>query len=273
MTTYDQGKQIKYIQTLYVDKASQGLKDFMSARNYTPDMWAREFKKYPKFWKSVRPKTLQVISKKNEINKVMQKFRQLYPPFKQPEIYFTIGGLRSGGTTSNGKILVGTELAAADSNVDGSELNGLLKKEDPGIIQLIAHESVHTQQTDDSENLFLLSKCLREGSCDFIAELLIGALYTSPYLSYGRAHEQEIFERFKKDMYTTNASNWLYNSGSAPTGQGDLGYFMGYVICKYYYSNAKDKTKALADIISIDYTGNEASQKFYEKTGYATKIK
>ncbi len=36
-------------------------------------------------------------------------------------------------------------------------------------------------------------------------------------------------------------------------GKADLGYFMGYAICKTYYKNAKNKTKALKEIAELDY--------------------
>lgn len=97
--------------------------------------------------------------------------------------------------------------------------------------------------------------------------------YTAPYLTYGAAHEKEIFKQFTQEIDSANYSNWLYNGMSKPSGQADLGYFMGYTICKYHYQNAADKTKALAEIIELDYTSNEAVRAFYRKTGYAKKKK
>jgi hypothetical protein len=43
-----------------------------------------------------------------------------------------------------------------------------------GVIFLTAHELVHTQQNLKSTATNLLGLCLKEGSADFIAELLIG---------------------------------------------------------------------------------------------------
>ncbi len=147
-------------------------------------------------------------------------------------------------------------------------------KNNSGIAQLVAHEAVHTQQKEDCKDIFLLGKCLGEGSCDFIAELLLnGQPYNFPYLTYGKSHEKELYNKFKEDMNKTDESDWLYNGTNAKNGQEDLGYFMGYAICKYYYETAKNKAQAIAGIVDIDYSSNELAQKFYDKTKYADKMK
>jgi hypothetical protein len=35
----------------------------------------------------------------------------LYPELREAKMYFTVGGLNSGGTTVNNMILIGTEIA------------------------------------------------------------------------------------------------------------------------------------------------------------------
>lgn len=276
LTTNQKEKQVKFVQTLYIDKASQGLKDFINARNFTADEWVKDITQVPKFWKSIRPKTLDIMNHKQEINAVMARFKQIYPAFKQPDIYFTMGCLRTGGTTTRGKILIAAEMTG-DSTTDSSELPEWYKKRfknNSGIAQLVAHEAVHTQQKEDCKDIFLLGKCLGEGSCDFIAELLLnGQPYNFPYLTYGKSHEKELYNKFKEDMNKTDESDWLYNGTNAKNGQEDLGYFMGYAICKYYYETAKNKAQAIAGIVDIDYSSNELAQKFYDKTKYADKMK
>src|SRR6476660_3762951 len=60
LTTTDSLKQLHYIQSLYVDKGTIGLKAFMEARDYTSGMWVRQIRSYPRFWNSIRPNTLSV---------------------------------------------------------------------------------------------------------------------------------------------------------------------------------------------------------------------
>jgi len=260
-STTDSSKQVQFIRALYMDKASDGLKDFMVSRQHSAQRHLRNIQKYPKFWSSLRPHTLQIKSYTPDIEKIMKRFKVLYPGFKQPGIYFTIGCLNSGGTTSPDKILIGSEIAASDGTVDASELNEWLQsvfKNNINVVSMVAHEAGHTQQkggdAEDDGKSNLLGYCIREGACDFIAELLLRKPVVSPYMIYGKAHERTLWNSFKKEMNGQDTRNWLYNGSDAPGGHADLGYFMGYVICKSYYKNSPDKKQALKEIIELNYT-------------------
>lgn len=120
--TNDKILQTKIIQELYLDKATIGLKDFMIAREHSAKRHLENILKYPKFWVSVRPKTLEINSFKGEIEKIMLRFKKLYSNFKQPDVYFTIGCLNSGRTITKDKILIGSEIACSSKTTDSFEL-------------------------------------------------------------------------------------------------------------------------------------------------------
>jgi hypothetical protein len=272
-TTKDSVKQLHFIQTLYIDKGTQGLKAFMEARDYTAELWIKLINKYPKFWNSIRPNTLTVKSKAKEIEKSIQQLRTLYPNLKEAKMYFTVGGLRSGGTTMKDMVLIGAEIATGNATTDVSEfpdkwLAGVFKNQQTdNIIPLNIHEYVHTQQTGEAQTL--LGQAIREGACDFITELVMDKPLATTYLLYGREHENELKEQFKQDMFTTAYSNWLYNGSSART-VADLGYFMGYSICKAYYTRATNKKQAIKDIIELDYTDSTVVENFLKQSHYFT---
>ena len=73
-------------------------------------------------------------------------------------------------------------------------------------------------------------------------------------------------------MYGQETKKWLYNGNDAPCGNADLGYFMGYTICKAYYKNAKNKEQALKDIIELEYK-KENVVAFLVKSKYNGDIK
>ncbi|MDR0793403.1 MAG: DUF2268 domain-containing protein [Chitinophagaceae bacterium] len=276
----DTVQQLKIIQTTYFDNASQGLKDFIKASEINARWMLKSIKRYPKFWASVMPKTLAVKKQYPELEKIIARYKKLYSKFKQPDICFAIGCLSMGGTTNKNEILIGAEIAAADSLVDASEVGEWLSgvfKNNKGIEFLVAHEMTHTQQPDgDSENdgkSNLLGYCIVEGAADFIAELLLQKPVTSPYMTYGKAHEKTLWEKFKNDMYGQNSDDWLYNGGNDSTKCADLGYFEGYAICKAYYENAKNKEKAIADIIELDRKNLNTLNDFLAKSKYADKWK
>jgi hypothetical protein len=273
-TTNDSLKQLHYIQTLYIDNGTQGLKAFMEARDYTVELWVSLIRKYPKFWRSIRPNTLTVKSKAKEIEQSIERLKNLYSALKEAKMYFTIGGLRSGGTTMNDMVLVGAEIATGNVTTDVSEfpnkwLEGVFKSQQAdNIVPLNIHEYVHTQQNGETQNL--LGQAIKEGACVFITELVIGKPLQNNYLVYGREHEGELKESFKLDMFTPAYSNWLYN-GSTTKTVADLGYFMGYTICKAFYNKSPDKRRAIKDIIELNYSDTTAVENFLTKSKYYTE--
>ncbi|MBC9930521.1 DUF2268 domain-containing putative Zn-dependent protease [Chitinophaga qingshengii] len=267
-TVKDSAQQLQLIQTMYLDKGSKGLKEMIRLRKWTPARFQKSIFAHPGFWTSVRPNTLKVKEHEADMEKLITAYKKLYPRFKTPAIYFTMGYLSTGGTTTETEVLIGTEIAASDSTTNATGLIPFLQgvfKDNKGVVQLVAHELTHTQQPggdrEDNARTNLLGMCLVEGACDFMAELLLQQPIKMPYMTYGKAHEKEIWQKFKKDMHGTEAKDWLYNGV-------DLGYFVGYVICKSYYDHAKDKAKAIDAIVNIDNEKLADLDKFLAASGY-----
>jgi hypothetical protein len=261
-TTSDTTKQTDFIQRLYVDKATPGLNAFMKARDYNP-----------KFWKSIRSNTLNIKNQVPAITSSIENFRKLYPEMRPSKMYFTIGGLRSGGTTTDDMVLVGAEIATADKNTDASELNDWLKnvfknQQPSNLVALNVHEYVHTQQKGGDGQL-LLAQVITEGAADFIAELVTRKKNNNAYMIYGREHEQELKEKFLIEMFSGATGNWLYNGANNP--HPDLGYFVGYSICQAYYEHHADKKQAIKKIIELDYTNEQQVTDFLRQSGYYTE--
>ncbi|HUR11398.1 MAG TPA: hypothetical protein VM012_08515, partial [Flavitalea sp.] len=69
-----------------------------------------------------------------------------------------------------------------------------------------------------------------------------------------------------KEMYGTDHMRWLSNGMRAAIP--DLGYFLGYRICKSYYNNASDKRQALKEIIELKYNNKRQVKRFLTKSNY-----
>ena len=278
--TPDTARQRQLVQRLYLDRATPGLRDFAQSQELRARSYVRVVGRYPRFWPSVRPATLAVNASVPQITRVLRRFRELYPAYKPVEIFFTIGALTSGGTVRGQRVLIGTEIAAATPETDASELGPWLqrvfKAHQNGVVELVAHEAVHTQQPDGDAELDgktdLLGYCLQEGAADFVAELLLAQPYTTPYLAYGRQHERALWQELKPLLSSSDASQWLYNGDQAQAQHrpADLGYFMGYAICRAYYQRARDKRRALADIIELRHD-KTAPHEFLARSGYAAQ--
>jgi hypothetical protein len=264
--------QDRFIQRLYLDRGSEGLRDMATIRHWTAVKLRRSIDAHPAFWGSIRAKTLGI--KSDNIQGLLDRYATLYPAFRVPVVYFVIGYLGTGGTTTQTRVLVGAELAAADSTVDAGGLNPVLQrffKNNRGIRYLVAHELTHTQQQggdmEDRRQTDLLGFCLAEGMCDFMAELLLQKPLTQAYITYGREHDRALWTSFKSQLHGRDISGWLYNGGSN-VPMADLGYYMGYAICKSYYDAATDKHKAIADILTLPLEDTAALDDFVKRSGY-----
>ncbi|MDF7815231.1 hypothetical protein [Hymenobacter sp. YC55] len=272
-TTANHAQQVAFMTSLYVERQSPGLAAFMKARDYSAAHWVELIHRYPKFWTSIRPNTLTVKQQAPAIESSIRAFRKLYPELREARLYFTIGGLRSGGTVEDQMVLIGTEIATANAQTDVSEFTDpwlatvFQQQSLDNVVALNLHEYVHTQQRSGNERGNVLTQALKEGSCDFITELVTGRPLRASYAVYGAAHEPELRTLFEQDMFSQAYGAWLYNGTSSPT-TADLGYYMGYVICKAYYNKIPQKKQAIKDIIELNYADSTAVERFVQRSGY-----
>lgn len=269
--TDDHAEKLAFINKFYIDKATPGLKAFMVARNYNDSLYVKLIADHPNFWKSIKPNTLAVNSKMDELNRAVEKLKKLYPELKDAAMYFTIGGLRSGGTVVDNMVLIGAEIATGNPDTDMSDFkndwlrNVFAKQSLDNIVYLNIHEYIHTQQKGGRNRV--MNACIKEGSCDFMAELAMDKPIQTQYLIYGSAHADELKELFKQEMFSNNYFKWLFNGGkNVPCA--DLGYYIGYEICKSYYAHASDKTRAIKEIIELDYDDDQAVESFLSKSKF-----
>ena len=264
------GNKKVILQNLLLNKKSDGLKAFMEIKRFGEDDYLSAIEKYPKFWNSIRTNTLIDSKKIGNISKALKQLKKLYLHHSRGNIYYMIGTFKSGGTTNNEDLLLGIEKIVGDSNTIVSEFeNANLKKmflfsHSSQLAQITVHEFVHTLQKDGEVNV--LSKAIKEGSCDFIAELSLNKKFSSSYLEYGFKNYDRIKSDFKKQMLSQNFGNWFYNSETSE--HADLGYFVGYAITKKYYENAKDKKAAIKSIIELAYNSETAVLDFLANSRY-----
>ncbi len=247
------------IQKLYLDPGSPGLRDFLKARIQSAKALADAIdKESPKFYRSVRPYTLKVEEQVPAIRKSLQRFQELYPEAHFPAVYFVIGRLTSGGTTSDAGLLIGTEVNSRGPDVDISEIDSSFQKAmgtSDHLPLIVVHELTHTQRkTDQGDKVAsLLSRCIREGAADFMTELVANSSINAYQHEYADPRHDEIFARFARDLREkpADASNWLYNYSSVKDEPADLGYWIGTEICRSYYAGASDKAAAVRAIVTL----------------------
>lgn len=263
-------KKAELLESLFLSKKTEGLAEFMQIKHFDSTDYLTVIEKYPQFWKSIRPNTLIDSKKIKTVTRALAKLKKLYPNHSKGNIYYTIGTLKSGGTTNKEDLLLGIEKIVGDENTNVSEFeNEHLKtmfqfSKTTTLEQVTLHEFVHTFQKPGEINV--LSKAIKEGSCDFIAELTLNKPFHAHYMDFGFKHYEQVKSQFKAEMLSQNFGNWFYNS--AVSNNPDLGYFVGYVISKKYYENANDKKQAIREIIELDFNSELAVLQFLEQSGY-----
>lgn len=278
VSTKDSVLQHKYLDSLYIKKGTSGLKGIMYTRNYTQQDYIDAINKYPKFWSSIRENTFKTDDYMDELNEGINKIKTIYPELKPAKMYFTIGALRSPGTTLDSLVLIGSELAMADKNTVSSEFQGNVQTgrriyfdSNPidNLVLLNIHEYVHTQQKPVVDNL--LSYVLREGIAEFVSVVAMGVPSSAPAIEFGKQNDA-VKKKFEDQLfYGNNRHEWLWSDFKNEFNTRDLGYYIGYQIAETNYNQAEDKQAAIKEMIELDYTNETQIEDFVNRTHFFSK--
>lgn len=273
--TTDSTRQYALFDSLFIDRGSPGLRALMARREYTSASYVEAINAYPQFWDSVRANTLRAGAYGGAIEAGVDRLRTLYPALRPARVYFTVGALMTNGTTLDSLVLIGSELALADSSVVTTELPGGLGENlrrffdsntIDDVVLLSVHEVVHTQQGPFGADL--LAVALQEGVAEFVSVLAMGRPSAAPAVAFGEANEDAVRERFVSEMFSPHWDDWLYNNTSNAFGVRDLGYYVGYAVAERYYDRTDDKRGAIARLVDLDYQDPLAVEALVEASGY-----
>ena len=253
-------------QKFYIDKGTKGVDGFMKRRIQNAENLARVVKACQKYYGSIRPSLDSIPGMKDRIRQSLVKLKDLYPKAVFPPVYFVIGALSSGGTSTGAGLIIGAEMYGLTSQTPTDELNTWLKtviKPVGDVPHIVAHELIHFQQKYDGGTL--LAASIKEGAADFMAELISGKHINTHVHAFADPKEKELWLEFRERMLKKDYTGWLYSSTEGRPN--DLGYWMGYKITKSYYDRTPDKRQAVADIMNIrDF------EIFLKQSGYAERF-
>jgi hypothetical protein len=234
----------KAFETGYLETGTPGLKGFIPMRIESGKKLVRTIRANRGYYEHIRPSTLSIPSHHMTLYAHCEQLQFLYPQAVFPDVYFVIGRNNTGGAVFNGGLIIGAERFGERTERYNPALS--VNQLEPVVI----HELIHFQQQYARSNT-LLAQCLREGSADFLCELITGkvscdtAIYT-----YGNTHADALKKAFLAVRNETDWSEWLYKSKRKDRPE-DLGYWIGYTICKAYYAKATDKQKAIYAMLHI----------------------
>ncbi|MBC7447684.1 MAG: hypothetical protein H7330_06450 [Hymenobacteraceae bacterium] len=185
-----------------------------------------------------RPTTERIAEALPQCRAAYLALKNLYPAATFPAAHFGIGTFGVGGNyEKNAGLVIGAEMHELAT-----------------IRTLVAHELAHAQQQIPYKYRIILEQCLIEGGADFVCEMISGYVATPTPHAWAKGREKEIWLEFERDQNlgkTDNWARWLYG-GERPAGRpADVGYYIGYEICRAYYARAPDKRQAIYDILHI----------------------
>ncbi len=231
----------------YFATATTGLKRYAKKFDMGPTDLCQAIRISPRRYASLESRVGSFDSAQTSIDSAFATLRAVYPEAVFPSVYIVVGDGISGGyslPTNPPTVLVGAELTDSVSRLP----------------VMIAHELAHAQQQYPSWKLIgagpsfirgtLLAQCIKEGSADFIAQLITGRQPAPRRNIWALAHERELWTQFRHDMHGTDYRAWLYN-GASGVRPSNVGYWMGYRITQSYYDKASDKTNAVNTIFHI----------------------
>jgi uncharacterized protein YjaZ len=252
---------IETIQTLYLDKATPGLKEYIARFNLSANAISQAIQKYPEEYKKIEKFYRQMAEIERVFLDQMETYKKVIPQAMFPPTYLLIADYSGIGQASKTGQLISIERKCVD---DIEQLKNL-----------IVHELTHFQQAVTmgmakyisiyAKKDNLLDVVLREGGAEFITFKLVRKREDQ----FKKLHDYEknelaYWERFKTDLKNQDSTFWLNAKHDNDEGiPVQLGYGLGYKIVEAYYNQAADKTKALLDILLM-----EDANVFFEKSNY-----
>ena len=276
--TSDTAEQRQLLHSQFIAKASIGQQAMFEARRYTPDEYLHAIRSYPRFWASVRKNMLSADIHVQAMQDGVERLRVLYPQMRPADIHFTVGVFRSGGTITDGMVLIGSEISLTDSSTvtdelpeDLGHLPGLFATNPVKDLAFAnVHELIHTQQPG-RWGYDLLSQSLHEGIAEFIPTLAMGRPSRAASVLYGEANSDRVRAVFEEELFVHWIDRWIWNDSKGPFPVRDMGYYVGYAMAQRYYEQAADKQQAIAELIGLNCEDSTAVLAFADRTDWLSR--
>jgi len=103
------------LDTYYLKPGSKGVKGFTNGRIENSENLSKVIKSHIKYYHSIKPSIDSIGGMKTHIVQALVKLKDYYPEAIFPSVYFVIGAMNSGGTSSNDGLIIGAEMYGLSS--------------------------------------------------------------------------------------------------------------------------------------------------------------
>ena len=233
------------LQRDYLDAGSEGLHNLAKLRNVSGVRIADTLSKHPELYVKARGCTAALPRVRERVEVALRNLVRLYPQARTPPVTIAVG---RGKPVGVGSPVTGLQIGL-EALCSAEWMNPNVEDR---FVHVIAHEYAHVQQVRelvDDEHPTVLERSLIEGAAEFVAALTSGKTGYAHFDALTKGREREIETAFVADVDQTELSRWVDNS-TMEKGN-DLGYWVGYRICKAYYQRGTDKRQALREILEL----------------------
>ena len=239
----------------YYYPGSDGLLDFVERRIGSAFQLADKIGERPLYYGHLSRSLTGLDAATGRLRAHFAAFEALWPDAVFADVYFVVGRMSSGGTTSADKLLIGAEMYGRDSAAPVGELNeweARVLRDTSQIEAVVVHELMHVNQPSppDGFRATLLYMALREGGADFVAELITGRNINDHVHVWANPREKDVWQEFQAAMHGGDVGGW-FGSSRDPARPPDLGYYIGYRIAKALYDRTPDKRLAIQRILRV----------------------
>ncbi|WP_243708072.1 DUF2268 domain-containing putative Zn-dependent protease [Luteimonas arsenica] len=248
------------LQRDYLDAGSDALKEFTAMRIGSMERLAEAIVKNPALYEHARSCAAAMSEIRERVVDALGKLEATLPMARFPPVTILVGRGNTGGVTTPAGVVIGLETLC---NADWMQASV-----GDRFVHLIAHEFVHVQQHGAAVEMAeptLLYQTLLEGGAEYVGELISGQVANAHLRAWTHGRECALESEFLADSDETDLSRWLYNGPGDDDRRGDLGYWVGYRIAHAYVARARDREKAIAELLDVR---PETAVELFEASGW-----
>ena len=255
----------------YIGGGTDGLKAYTKTYGLAAVDFAASLANYPKFYARLTDVRKRNRPYEADIARAAHRLRVLVPALPEVPIYFFVGVMGHGATVkevTTAPEVQGLGVLVPIENLSRSgetEIESARWASLDDLSQLTTHELAHVAQVQyqglvryrviyrERARGTHLAYAIREGGADFLSQLASGRLRARH--RYLLEREAELWREFSKLLYQPAGASrgWFSGSGEHPLDRPpQLGYAIGWSMCRLFYHRSSDKAVALREILSAN---------------------
>ncbi len=254
----------------YLDEGTKGLKAYGKTYNVTPEKMLAAIRKRPNHYARIQHLPASMRAQEETTRVAYRTLEEHFPKGIYPPIYFLVGPHRAGGTVDLPGLLIAAEIYGHGPHTDPLEFDGVIphRRTPDRMPHLVAHELVHANMAYQSLFGYIrkwdnLARTMKEGSANYVAEIISGDHINGEAYAYGVDHEQLLWGEFSQTLQSKDWQEWFWRAPSDTTRPRDLGYFFGHRISQALERQLGSQQAAMEMIMkSSNY------EKILKRSGY-----